>query len=209
MRRLVAAVSVVAAMTAACSGERAGVGPTEAGVEFNLADSVAKVGPAADVPAAALKEPAAVRKTDQLIRQAGQNTPFCSLVELLDRIPEPDPGDLEAAVAHASRSYNLMFTLDPLSKVNDVTQLTGAARKVTLPDDIVSSAAAQRAAMYAYWVRLTVTADMVKRGLIKGEQIKARVDDAFVRLVTSEYTPATDRLEEFRLRACGSVSGLS
>jgi hypothetical protein len=199
------APALAAVLLASCSSG-GGTGPlVTTKADVSVARQVLAAGPTADVPAAALVEPTVVRKADQLVRQAAQNTSFCALVSALDEVTEPDPSDVADLLSYASRSYNLLYSLDRRSRVNDVSQVVGQQRKVALPAARANDVEAMRRAMYAYFVRLKMAAAMRSAKLIAPEQLQPRLDAAQVRLATSPYGEAERRVVEYSIPACTST----
>ena len=210
------AALVLALVTSACSDrdQRAGGSPAETGVTVVNADVLDTLvqSPLSDVPAFALTEPRPADETDELLRRAAQNTKFCDLLTFLDRLEEPPHDDVDALIRYARDYYNLVFTLDPTSKVNDVSG--GSTRKAPLPREILDAAETQRREMYAYWVRLQYTHALDAGGHLDDvsaedadatSALEARLEDAFVALVNSDYTPAERTVERYRVGACSTV----
>lgn len=199
MRRRLGCVFALAAL-AGCSS--AGPVTTRPIAVPSPAPALDRFAPVADLAPEQLMEPVVGNRTLALAQRAAQTTPFCLMMAQLDELNEPEPADADGSLRYAQAYYNVIFALDPRSKIDDPAAAVGTPRKVLLPPAIVAAAAVVRSEVYAYLVRVRYAQQSRDAGTADARAVRARLADAFVRLATSDHADAGRTLADLRVRVC-------
>lgn len=144
-----------------------------------------------------LIEPEPERRSEIVVAEGARTADFCNVMSRLYKLEEPHPDEIEEVVAFTQRYIGATRILDFQSKVTDPSQ---RGKKITLPDWVRYAVTEQRAAMYAYGVRVgyVKTLQKAKEHPVGEEAARAMLDAAFLKLVDSPFTDMDVALQSAR-----------
>lgn len=191
-RFFLAALLVAAAVTSTAGGSVAAAGgDTETDEPPALWEPVPET----------LIEPVPERQSEIVVAEGARTAGFCDVMSRLHKLEEPHPDEIDEVVTFTQRYVGGTKILDFQSKVADPSQ---RGKKITLPDWVRYAVNEQRAAMYAYGVRVgyVKTLQKAKEHPVGEEAARAMLDAAFLKLVDSPFTDMDVALQSARAVYC-------
>jgi len=148
-------------------------------------------------------KPAEPRGNAAQIALAARVYDICEFSKPRRKVAEPSLDDITDVVGYARVQYQLSGTLDPNKKVF-VGEVEGKRKSVELPVEVKEAASTAQRQLTLFFTRVSIAEAGAKDGSLDGGEVRALVDDAFLRLVSGPYTSADRRLSGFVLKVCPS-----
>lgn len=192
MARLLLAAATISAVGAGGRGvagadDESGEEPTE------LLD------PFIDPAAESLLELVPITEAEKLTESAVRSANLCAVLELRDDVREPKGDDPAALVDYSNKYHGVLRLFLPTGKIDHPTR---EGVEIQPPSELVDAIAKERAAMYAYHVRVQAIQGSYKEKAFDAAERDRRLRRAFTLLVASDYTAAEADLVAGQQRYC-------
>lgn len=183
-----AAAVVVAGWGRVGSGSVAAAAPAAAPAEQSL-----------DVLPEQLVEPPPANETQRLLFESRRTSGFCTLLANLDGVKPPNPEDIGELVNFAQQYYQNTTFLEPRPTVPDPDR---RGQRMSAPEALIQSVKVERAAMYAFLVRMQSARASYRDHALDAAGLGRRVRFGFMRLMSSGFSDADRALQDARMRYC-------
>jgi hypothetical protein len=186
-RLVVASALLVAGMSAASAG--AGADPASA-ITPVLLDH-----PNPELLLEIVPTTPAEKLQDTAVRYAN----VCQVLDLRDRLPEPKPGDTKSLLNYGNKYFGVLKTFAPNARIDDPRR-RGA--QIVPPKELADAVAAERAAMYAFHIRVQYTESGFTSKFYDRAELERRLRWASTALAASPFTKAEAQLAAGQQQFC-------
>lgn len=159
-----------------------------------------------DVEAKGLVEPKPRNETEELIQRSARIYDFCAGWDALDRIPEPDPADVDELLDFSILYYDTIRYIDTTRKVQERVPAERGRPERVKPVPFSEEAAQDldtlRKRAFEYRVRVGSWKSYFDQGVFDRPELQRRLDKAFELFAAEEVTTVHDRLAEYEKEHC-------
>lgn len=197
MRKLVVGVGVAATVVMLLSGcDASGSTPSatpSAPASMAVGDRPTD-GSIPDPPSSTLVEPTPKTEAAKLLQQSTATLNFCTGWRGVSSLFEAPAHDVSKQLGYAYAYYNLLAKIDLTATIPDLHSTRSG--QLSLPADVRAAVKEERAAVYAYEVRIARAQNFVDEHLATKTQVSAYLDHVFQLLATSRSFAEADQLLE-------------
>ena len=202
--RLLAAAVVAVCLTASCTRSTPEVVPGAAPEVGN--DAVQLLLQGGDLPPQELREPEPKTDRERFLVKAAEIYSFCDAWKIVEDIPEPVPGDIEAIAQFGTKYYDTLRYIDTSKKVIEKVQRSTAgpatSKRVDLSDEVMTDLKTLRYEVYGFLKRTVTTRFALQHKEISEEQAAVWLQAAVLKLSSDHVETVYQRLTDYAHGHC-------